>query len=283
MKTKYFPLFLMFAFLFYFISLGSVVGCGAASGGGGGGVVTGEVKIFFLHHSVGFNLIDQGGVRASIEAYNEANDTTYHLWDHGYNADGLTDWQGTATGTDFAIPNDSTDVADLAYLFTSTNADAVSARNKMLYYDVIVFKSCFPNGYITDADMLQTYKDHYLAIRDFMDAHPDKMFVVMGFPPLHRMDPYTNSAERARARAFADWLKGTFVTGHSNIWCFDIFDYFAALATYGSDIQNALKYNYEIDHVASEESHPNELANQTVGPVFAYILIGAAAHWQDMN
>ena len=129
--------------------------------------------------------------------------------------------------------------------------------------EVIAFKSCFPNSAITDTAMLNQYKTWYLEMRSYFDAHPEKLFVVMSTPPLHRLA--TNTAEASNARAFANWLKSpTYLSGHPNIVCFDLFDYFA-----GAD--NFLKYEYEGDH-ASDDSHPNAAANETVGPIFSQFL-----------
>jgi hypothetical protein len=64
----------------------------------------------------------------------------------------------------------------------------------------------------------------------------------------------------------ANWLKSSeYLSGHLNIVCFDLFGYLA-----GTD--NFLKYEYEENHT-SDDSHLNQLANQTVGPIFAQFLL----------
>lgn len=225
-------------------------------------------NLFFLHHSVGDGLVVAGDMRGAIASYNSAHGTPFVFWDHGYNGDGLRDADGNSTGTSYDIPNDNTDVEGLYYLWTSTEADAVAARNSILdNHQVIAFKSCFPNAAITDAAMLQQYRDWYLAIRDFMDTRQDHLFVVMGFPPLHRLA--TNTTEANNARAFANWLKSaTYLSGHANVVCFDLFDQLAK-ANDGSATANRLRYNYEIDHFDGGNSHPNDTANAIVGPALA--------------
>jgi hypothetical protein len=232
-------------------------------------------NLFFLHHSVGANLVEQGNVRANINAYNTAHGTSFVFWDHGYNGDGLRDPAGDATGTNYDIPDDNTDVGGLYALWTSTESNCVTCRNKILAdHQVIAFKSCFPNSQIEDDAMLQQYKSWYLQMRDFFDTRRDKLFIVMFAPPLHRLS--NDPAWAARARAFATWLGSpTYLSGHPNVRCFNLFDAFAR-ADDGTATANMLKYAYEGSH-SDGDSHPNELANQTVGPVFARFLCDAAA------
>lgn len=239
------------------------------------GVLHGLTKLFFLHHSVGDGLVVQGDMRGEVAVYNAAAGTHFEFWDHGYNADGLRNAAGESTGTNYNIPDDNTDPEGLYWLWTSAEARYVTCRNLILdNHQVIAFKSCFPNSAIADAAMLQQYKTWYLAMRDFFDTRPDRLFVVMSTPPLHRLA--TNPTEAANARAFADWLSSaTYLNGHPNVRCFNLFDYLAK-ANDGSPTANMLRYEYEGSH-SDSDSHPNNLADQTVGPIFADFLCSAAA------
>lgn len=230
-------------------------------------------NLFFLHHSTGQGLID-GGMRAAVRAYNNAHGTSYEFWDHGYNGDGLTNANGVATGRNYGIPSDNTDPVGLHYLWKSTNGDAVAARNQILLnHQVIAFKSCFPASAIPDAATLNQYQTWYLRIRAFCDTRPDRLFVVMSTPPLHRLA--TNATEANNARAFANWLKSaTYLSGHPNVVCFDLFDALAAPA--GTTNGNRLRYEYEGSH-SDSDSHPNATANSTVGPRFATFLCEQAS------
>jgi hypothetical protein len=234
----------------------------------------GLTNLFFLHHSTGAGIVFEGDMRGAIRTYNQQHGTSYKFWDHGYNGDGLTNPQGNPTGTNYAIPNDNTDPDGLAYLWTSSAADAVQCRNLILTnHEVIAFKSCFPASAIPDAATLNQYKTWYLAMRSFFDTRPDRVFVVMSTPPLHRKS--TNSTQAKNARRFANWLKSaTYVSGHPNVVCFDLFDLLAKPDD-GSATANMLRWEYEGSHSGSD-SHPNTLANQTVGPIFAQALIDAA-------
>ncbi len=237
-----------------------------------GGGPTGELtNMFFLHHSTGNGLIEEGNMRGVINTYNTDNSTAYEFWDHGYNSEGLRDAAGVWTGTSYDIPGDNTDPDGLNTLWTTSNA----ARTAILAnHQVIAFKSCFPASAITSPTMLNQYRAWYRAMRDFFDTRPDRLFVVMSPPPLHRLA--TNLSEADRARAFADWLKSDdYLAGHPNVVCFDLFDALAHPDD-GSVRRNMLQWDYEGSH-ADGDSHPNTLANQTVGPVFARFLIDAAA------
>jgi hypothetical protein len=256
-----------------------VVVCGHQAGGNSykvsvESVDAGLTQLFFLHHSTGSGIISQGDVRGEVARYNTAHHQHYSFWDHGYNSEGLSDALGVSVGDDYGIPNDNTDPDGLHYLWTSAKSDAVACRNQILeHHQVIAFKSCFPASAITSAAALQQYKDWYLDIRDVLDTRPDRLFVVMSTPPLHRLA--TNAADASRARAFANWLQSaTYLSGHPNVVCFDLFDLLAK-ADDGSAAANMLAYAHEASH-SDSDSHPNLVANQVVGPLFAQFLCDAA-------
>jgi hypothetical protein len=231
-------------------------------------------NLFFLHHSTGDGLITEGNMRGAIASYNTAHGTQFVFWDHGYNGDGLRDPSGNSTGTNYDIPGDNTDPDGLYNLWTSTETEYINARNQILNnHEVIAFKSCFPASDIEDAAELAQYQTWYLGMRDFFDTRPDRLFIVMSTPPLHRRA--TNAAEASNARAFANWLcSDAYLSGHPNVRCFNLFDNLAQ-SNDGSATANMLRYEYEGSH-SNSDSHPNTLANQTVGPVFAEFLCNAA-------
>jgi hypothetical protein len=95
-----------------------------------------------------------------------------------------------------------------------------------LQYEVIAFKSCFPTSHIASDEQLAQYKAYYLAMRDVMDAHPERVFVVMSPPPLN--PAATDAGAAARARGFADWLQSDeYLTGRPNVFAFDLFGHLA--------------------------------------------------------
>ena len=92
-----------------------------------------------------------------------------------------------------------------------------------------------------------------------MDQYLNKIFIVVTPPPEIPAD--TDAQAAARARAFSNWLASDqYLSGHPNVFTFDFFDLLAGSST------NMLRADYQTDEY---DAHPNELANQTIGPLFA--------------
>lgn len=228
-------------------------------------------NLFFLHHSTGLNLLNQGHVRQLVIDYNTQHGTHFVLWDHDYNAIGLTDPRGLKVARCYNIPNDNTDPVGLHELWTTSN----SARDSILAnHQVIAFKSCYPNSDIYTDAMLAQYKTWYLEIRDELDLHPDHVFLAMSPPPLHPCRTTLASADRARA--FADWLGSpAFLSGHPNLRYFDLFN--ALAEPRDAPGRNVLRAAYcnTLD-CPTADSHPNTAANLVVAPLFVSALLDAA-------
>ncbi len=223
-----------------------------AVGLGVGVFASGEpIRILFMHHSTGGNLIQQGRVREGLSALG------YEFWDHGYNEEGLCGPDGSPTGTNFAVPDDNTDPDGWAAIFAQPVTDPpTNTLSYILGYDVILFKSCFPTSDITDEEMLSNYERYYLSIRDVIDQHPDKLFVAFTPPPL--VPGATSPQNAVRARRWAAYLVSEgYGNGHPNL---AVFDFFSLLA----DRDGYLRAEYRSDEA---DSHPNDLANRTIGLV----------------
>jgi hypothetical protein len=221
-------------------------------------------NIIFLHHSVGHNLIAQGDVR---QLFKQAG---YDFWDHDYNYLGVTSPDGMPVGYSYNIPGDNTEPDGLLKLFQQKPYDLpVNAFSNLLQHEVIVFKSCYPASDISSDEELEFHKQWYLSMRDVMDRYPDKKFVVLTQPPLHPAE--TNSEDAARARAIADWLSSEeFQAGHPNISTFDFFNLLAESNPDAPDA-NMLKAVYRQGY----DSHPNQLANESIAPIFVNFVINA--------
>ncbi len=211
-----------------------------------------NVRVIFLHHSCGQNLIEQGNVRGELSALG------YEFYDHGYNGDGLRLADGSYTGTNFDVPGDNTDPDGFAEIFSQPLHDPPdNTFSYLMQYDVIAFKSCYPTSNIWGDEHLDEYKSYYHTIRDRMDQYPDKIFIVVTQPP--QVPGESNADEAERARAFANWLKSDeYLSGHPNVFTFDFFDLLA-----GGD--NFLRADYRFDNY---DGHPNEQANAAIGPLF---------------
>ncbi len=209
------------------------------------------ISIIFMHHSTGANLIAQGSVR---EGFTELG---YAFWDHGYNDEGLVDPEGNWLGVNWDVPDDNTDPDGWYNVFNQPVTDPpANTFSHMLQHDVIIFKSCFPSSDIQSEEQFRDYQRYFLSIRDAIDQHPDKLFIPFTTPPLV---PNSTSPEAAtRARQWAEYLTSDeYLEGHPNIFVFDIFTLLA-------DEDGYLREEYRPDEW---DSHPNEFANQTAGPV----------------
>jgi hypothetical protein len=211
-------------------------------------------RVIFLHHSTGANLIEQGGVRQRLAGLG------YEFYDHGYNEDGLVLADGTWTGRNFNVPDDNTNPDGFATIFAQPLHDPPdNTFSYLMQYDVIVFKSCFPVSLIESDAQLAEYESYYLSIRDRMDQYPNKIFIVVTNPPEIPADSDAEMA--ARARAFTHWLASDeYLSGHPNVFTFNFFDLLA------DPPDNMLRAEYRTDEY---DAHPNQLANQTIGPLFA--------------
>jgi hypothetical protein len=221
-------------------------------------------SVIFLHHSTGHNLIEQGGVR---ERFTEAG---YDFWDHDYTWPGLRRPDGSLSGYSYNIPDDNTDPDGLAGIFAQrVRGLPLNAFSGLLQHEVIVFKSCFPVSHIDSSEQLDEYKSYYLDMRDVMNGHLDKIFIVMTPPPLNPAE--TDAKAAARARAFANWLKSEeYLSGHPNVFTFDFFGHLAEDDPASPDI-NMLRREYR----EGSDSHPNQMANETIGPLFVDFIVDA--------
>lgn len=237
-------------------------------------------NILFLHHSTGSGLINGGNVRNLITTYNTLHSTNLEFWDHGYNANGVHD-QNNTYYSHYNIPYDNTDPDGFNVLFAQPvhnppdnafsyiiNPHTMGTRT--ITHQVFIFKSCYPASNISSEQMLTNYQTWYLAMRDVMDAHPEKIFIPLTPPPLTRSSTSVENA--ARAQRFSDWLiSPTYLAGHPNIFVFNFRDYLMEHDS-TSYYFNCLRAAYGGD---GGDSHPNDLANQTVGPFFVDFIIDA--------
>lgn len=226
-------------------------------------------NVIFLHHSVGHNLVQEGGVRDRL------TEAGYNFWDHGYNWRGLRGPDGSPTGYSYNIPDDNTDPDGLARVFAQrVYGIPLNAFSGLLQHEVIAFKSCFPASHISSDGQLERYRSYYLAMRDVMDQHPDRIFIVVTPPPLNPAE--TNVEAAARARVFANWLKSdAYLGAHPNVFTFDLFGYLAEDDPTSPDY-NMLRKAYR----EGSDSHPNRAANEKIGPLFVDFIVDAVQRYR---
>ena len=229
-------------------------------------------NVFFLHHSVGRNLIEQGGVR---QKFAEAG---FSFWDQGYNWERVIDPNGNITKYSYNVPGDNTDPDGLAQIFAQpVYGLPLNTMSGLLQHEVIAFKSCYPTSNIRDDQQLARYKTYYLDMRAVMDKHADKVFIILTPPPLNPSE--TNSDEAIRAKSFADWLKSDeYLKGHPNIFTFDLFGYLAE-----GDPASPERYMLKAAYRDGTDSHPNREANETIGPLLVDFVIQSAQSYRTVH
>lgn len=234
-------------------------------------------KAVFLHHSTGGGVYHGGKVAEWIDGYNEKNNSKIEV-------------------TEREFPNKPYQWKNYPFDYWNIwiNGECDSGKPgieciKTLCrdYQMILFKHCFPGAQVLedtgDPDInserksLENYKIQYRALRKMMDKYPDNTFVVWTLASLHRLSTTPENAQRAKE--FVDWVKGSWLTEdgkkHDNILIFDFWELTAEQDNKpGQGQVNCLRYEYEKSH-ESGDSHPNTMANEAVGPVFAKFIVDA--------
>jgi len=234
-------------------------------------------KIIFLHHSTGGGVYNEGNVAKWFQNYNNQNGTAYNIIERSY------------PNTPYPWENYPYDFWNLWINGAcNNNSPAVECMDKITQnFDVIIFKHCYPGADVladqgnasvgSKRKSLENYKLQYRALRTLMDSYPNNKFIVWTLAPLHQNATTVENA--SRARQFVEWVKNEWLTedqkSYPNIYVFDFFGLAAELST--SPINgkpNCLKYLYEGSHSGSD-SHPNSLANKTIGSQFAQFVVDA--------
>ncbi len=254
------------AALFVLLSLCFIISARAA---------TGSESIIFLHHSTGGNLYSQGGVASWLANYNAGHGTAYQITERSY-PNSPYPWKNYPY--------------DYWHLWVDQACDSATAgieclNSLALNHNVIIFKHCFPGAGIqadtgnpditSENKTLENYKLQYRALRNLMDGYPQNVFIVWTLAPLHRLA--TDVQQAQRAKQFVDWVKNDWLNedaqAHANIHIFDFWGYAAEdNPTPANGQVNTLRYAYENDH-SDSDSHPNQLANETIGPLFAQFIV----------
>jgi hypothetical protein len=231
---------------------------------------TSKKRILFIHHSTGANLIREGQLRKELAQL----DPTIQLWDHNYNLlpictkflaihtnyKGLSDAQENITGKDYAITLSNNSPKEYAEIFSQDRNDVT--LQAILKYDIIAFKNCYPTTKITSSQQLIDDKSFYTIIRDSLKKYPEKQFVLITPPPIHK--ELTTKIYAKRAQTLVHWLVSPeYLNGINNMY---VFDFFHLLA----DKDGFLKKEYQ--RLIPWDSHPNKLANETIAPIFAQFL-----------
>ncbi len=232
-------------------------------------------EIIFLTHSVGSGLYKEGKIAERFTQYNADHGTDYLINRRSYPEE------------PYPWDNDPYDYWNVWVNGTcSSNVTGYGCLSSIVEkYDVVIMKHCYTAARIepdigapdiaSNRKSIENYKLQYRAIRDRLDSYPETKFIVFTLTPRHRLR--TDAAQAARAKSFADWVKNEWLQEdgkeHGNIFIFDWWGYIAENNPAPEQgAVNCLRYDYEKDH-SSDNSHPNLLANETMGPVFANYIV----------
>ncbi len=218
-----------------------------------------SVRLIFIHHSVGENWLndDNGGLAIALR------DNNYFVSDTNYG------WGPADLDLGYESIGDHTDIGQWWNWFRGPNRDAYltalyAEDNQTFEYsrlaanpggenEIVVFKSCFPNSYISgnptdppasgrnplrgegagsDEHTVANVKGVYSDLLSYFATRPDKLFVLIVSSPLS--EESTDAEHAANARAVADWLVNDWLTAYPyrNVAVFDLYN---VLTTNGGD------------------------------------------------
>lgn len=228
-------------------------------------------NMMFLHHSTGRYILRDAGVRSIVESEIGAKNGSVRFWDHDYHSGniftGIIDPDSTVHKTwSYGWQANYITPAGYQTIFCTDVAfrDSLFSR-----HDVIAFKNDHSTGDIATDAQLAEYKQLALEIRDVFDAHPEKLFIYLSGPP-RRPEDSRGPGQADRAREFYRWLGSPeYVNGHPNLVFFDLFDLLASADDPADPERNMLRPEYRVGSDGSTDSHPNTLANVTIGPILA--------------
>ena len=229
-------------------------------------------NVLFLHHSTGRYMIRDCGFRSLVDSHNNTAGTDIQFWDHDYASGNF--YTGlilpdSTVHSDWIYGPEANDITPTGYqtIFLGAPAFRDSIFNR---HDVILLKNDHSTGDITSEAQLLEYQDNYLQIRDVMDQFPDKLFILMSGPS--RQPGNITNAEADRARRFYDWLQSPeFMNGHPNICFYDYFDALSNPDDPNDPERNMIRLQYRLP--SSGDDHPNLLANMTIGPQLADVML----------
>jgi len=216
------------------------------------------VRLVFIHHSVGENLLN-AGLFAQFNANNYYVTDTYYGWPGGYDIGCYTDigqWYDWFLG-----PSRNTYLADLydnTYIHESLTNSMPQPPGPNT---VVLFKSCFPNsGGIsgspdapprissptdgnpiwgassgdTEFTTVSNIKGLYRNLLSYFATRQDKLFILLTSPPVTPDDQFVDGSSD-RARSINTWLVNRWLDNYpyNNV---AVFDFFNVLTSNGGDV-----------------------------------------------
>ena len=246
---------------------------------------TTPVKLIFIHHSTGQNLLqdDYGGLGIALKNNHYFVSDTNYGW--GPNTIGdrtdipnWTEWFRSADTPTYmnALYNESGQNSSYTRLATDPGGENV----------IILFKSCFPNsnlegnpndppsasGWLTVGHAKWVYNQ----ILQYFALHPEKLFVVITAPPVQ------DGTYAANARAFNQWLMNNWLTDNGytlgNVAVFDFYNVLTGPDNHHRYINGAIEHvftagmNTSYYPSSSGDDHPSVAGSQKATTEFVPLL-----------
>lgn len=206
-------------------------------------------KALFIHRSVGHHLLRYGKLRDLLNA------ESIELDDYDNNKGLLTYDDGIVEKDAIQMPGDNTNPDNLADFFASWESILDD-------YDLIIFKSCYPNSHIKSEAQLDEIKHSYNTIIQTFEKH-NKNLIIITTPPLRPSS--TNSIEAKLASDLADWLVGL---SSSRVTVFDLHRLYSE-----ANGKHAGMLKQEYRRLLPWDNHPNANAHQTAAPLLAQFVV----------
>jgi hypothetical protein len=229
---------------------------------------TQPVRLIFIHHSTGENLLrdDYGQLGIALRNNNYfVSDTNY-----GWGPNTIGDRTDIPNWTEWFKSGDTPTYMNA--LFNESGQHSTYTRlaaNPGGENQIILFKSCFPNsnlegnpndppspsGWLTVGHAKWVYNQ----ILQYFALHPNKLFVVITAPPVQ------DGAYAANARAFNQWLVNTWLTSNgytlNNVAVFDFYNVLTGPNNHHRYIGGAIEHVFAAGmntlYYPSGDDHPN--------------------------
>jgi len=219
------------------------------------------VRLVFIHHSVGENLLNSG-MFAQLNANNYYVTDTYYGWGPSDDSGPIGDYTDIGHWYNWFLGPSSTTFLTALYGNTFINEPIVNTMPPpTLPNTVVLFKSCFPNsGGIsgapndpprisspsdpnpiwgagsgdTDVTTVSNIKGMYRDLLSYFATRQDKLFILLTPPPLIPDEQFVDGSSD-RARAINTWLIKQWLD-HYPYHNVAVLDFYNVLTSNGGDI-----------------------------------------------
>ncbi len=249
------------------------------------------VKLIFIHHSTGENLLrdDYGGLGLALSQNNYfVSDTNY-----GWGPDAVGDRTDIPNWTEWFASDTTPRIMEAVFNESGQNSSYTrTVPDPGGENEIILFKSCFPNSALegNPDDPPGSYEELsvsgakyvYNTILGYFATRPDKLFIVLTAPPL------SDSEYADNARAFNDWLVNDWlIENNYSINNVAVFDFYNVLTDNNAHHRFL---NGQVEHVIgsrntlhypSEDDHPSVKGSRKATDEFVPLLNVFYHRWQN--